>query len=124
SREGELRLGLDARGREGASAEGACAAARAVQQCRLPDPGFPANHQRSAAVANAVQEGVDPRDLVVAPDQLAGRIRRARDGHMPRISGSSHMTEATGTHRAYGGFVAIGHETYTARRQTVEVPGV
>jgi uncharacterized protein DUF302 len=34
------------------------------------------------------------------------------------------MTEATATDRAYGGFVAIGHETYTARRLTVEVPGV
>ena len=34
------------------------------------------------------------------------------------------MTDATGTRRAYGCFVAIGHETYSARRLTIEVPGV
>ena len=90
SREGELGLRLDARGREHASAQGARTAARVVQQRRLPDPRFPADHQRSAAVADAIQNRVDPRDLGAAPDQLAGRIRRARDGHAPRIRKQSH----------------------------------
>ena len=74
SRKGELGLRLDAHGRERASTQGARAAARAVQQRRLSDPGLPADHQRSAAVADAVQKRVDPRNLVVAPDQLAGRM--------------------------------------------------
>jgi hypothetical protein len=34
------------------------------------------------------------------------------------------MTEATGADRAYLAPVATSHETYTARRLTVEVPGV
>jgi uncharacterized protein (DUF302 family) len=34
------------------------------------------------------------------------------------------MTEATGAGRAYVAPVATSHETYTARRLTVEVPGV
>ena len=43
---------------------------------------------------------------------------------MPRMSESSRMTQARGAGQAYLTPVATSHETYTARRLNIEVPGV
>jgi hypothetical protein len=72
--EGQARLGLHRSGPEHAHPLPTCPCRRRCQQGRLADTRVPANHERTAAAVNPVDEAREPRQLLLSADQDRRRL--------------------------------------------------